>query len=131
MILHFELFLRVLTFLKNYFKNGISIYCYLGKDASDAEIYNAGRRVSLSGGKYEQSSQYTAANGLTVTSTCAAYSCYYLARLFDRTYSAGSCDFFYAQCSSATLTTDLGKSTFVNHIRLYPYCSSASDFKVK
>lgn len=101
----------------------------------DDEIPNGGRLLDLSGGSPSRSQTYTAPNGVSVTSSCALYPCYSsgcyscqvwaIAHLFDQVLSTGRCDFYLSNCQSTRLTVDLKKSTFINHIRLYPYCSGA------
>ena len=110
-----------------------------GQQSLDDEIPNAGRLLDLSGGSRDQSTTYTAPNGMTVTSSCGlnqnycTWHCsgicadYALAHLFDQSFSKSSClGFFLSNCHYTQLTVDLKSSLFINHIRVYPYCGSTS-----
>jgi len=106
-----------------------------GQRSLDDEIPNGGRLLDLSGGSASRSQTYTAPNGVTVTSSCGLYPCYShgcyscqvyaIAHLFDQSLSTSSCDSYLSNCQYTRLTFDLKKSLFINHIRLYPYCSGA------
>ena len=113
-----------------------------GQRAADDEVLNEGVRLDMSGGNFDRSTTYSAAIGVTITSSCGIYSClarpscpacqeYVLAHLFDQTFSSGSCSYFRSHCASTKITMDLKRSLFINHIRIYPYCSGTlSDFRV-
>lgn len=115
-----------------------------GQRSLDDEIPNAGRLLDLSGGTRDQYTTYTALNGMTVTSSCGlnqnhctwlcSGSCpdYALAHLFDQSFSKSNClGFFLSRCHYTQLTVNLKSSLFINHIRVYPYCSSTpANFRV-
>lgn len=116
-----------------------------GQQALDSEIHNSGYRLDLSGGNIDRSKTYTAANGITVTSSCSIYChpgsyctpprgvCYHysLSYLFHQKFTSSICDYYLAACTQPKLTFDFKKLYFVNHIRVYPLCSSGmADFKV-
>ena len=131
-----------------YLKHMLSNYTILridnkGQQALDSEIHNSGYRLDLSGGTMDRSTIYTAASGVTVTSSCGIYcysycsppitSCHYysLAYLFHQRFSSSACYYYLAACTHPKLTFDFKKEYFVNHIRVYPLCSSGmADFKV-
>ena len=109
-----------------------------GQRSLDDEIPNNGRLLDLSGGSPSRSQTYTAPNGVTVTSSCSLYPCgcysctpchscqvWAIAHLFDQVLSTGECDFYLSNCQYTKLTFDLKASMFINHIRLYPYCTGA------
>jgi len=110
------------------------------KTLSDS-IPNEGVKLELSGGKVDLSQSYTSPSGVTVTTDCAVRYCghihchncgpfYSLAYLFDQAYTVGACDAFQSNCASTNLVIDLKKVEFVNHIRVYPLCTTRTDFKV-
>lgn len=114
-----------------------------GQRSLDDDIPNAGRLLDLSGGNIDQSTSYRAPNGMTVTSSCSlkqsscrnpCYNCrdYAMAYLFDQSFSTTSCvGYFLSNCRYTKLTVDLKKSLFINHVRVYPYCSGTRpNFKV-
>ena len=104
-----------------------------GQRSLDDEIPNSGRLLDLSGGSPSRSQSYTAPNGVTVVSSCSLRYCYpchscqewAIAHLFDQVLSTGACDTYLSNCQYTKLTFDLKKSMFINHVRLYPYCSGA------
>ena len=112
-----------------------------GQEAKDNRIENDGYRLDISGGNRDRAGVYTAASGVTVTTSCGIRSCdkncpscqrFALAHLFDETYSAQDCHSFSSHCTSTKLTFNLRRSVFINHIRVYPICNShRSRFKVQ
>ena len=106
-----------------------------GQKSLDDEIPNGGQLLDLSGSSPSRSQSYTAPNGMTVTSGCSLYVCNHygcesckdwaIAHLFDHGLSTSRCHSYLSHCQYTKLTFDLKTSLFVNHIRLYPYCSGA------
>ena len=107
-----------------------------GQRSLDDEIPNGGRLLDLSGSTPSRSQTYVAPNGVTVTSSCPLYTCnpwnrcnrcqdWAIAHLFDQALSTNRCDSYRSNCRYAKLTFDFKKSLFINHIRLYPYCSGS------
>lgn len=110
------------------------------KSLSD-RIPNEGVKLELSGGNFDGSKRYTSPSGVTVTTSCALRGCvgshchhcgryYSLSYLFQQRYTAGVCESFQSNCASTNLVFDLKQLKFVNHIRVYPLCSTRTDFKV-
>ena len=106
-----------------------------GQKSLDDEIPNGGRLLDLSGSSPSRSQSYTAPNGVTVTSGCSLYVCnnyvcescqdWAIGHLFDHGLSTSRCHSYLSRCQYTKLTFDLKTSLFLNHIRLYPYCSGA------
>lgn len=96
-------------------------------------IRNEGRRISTSGGSYS-STTYTTPSGITVLISAPYYAPWYsryhfpLSRLFDGNLNTR----FITLSKRPTLTIDLKRTVFVNHVRIYPACSSGpAKFKVR
>ncbi|XP_070535283.1 uncharacterized protein [Ptychodera flava] len=105
-----------------------------GRSAVWDEIENIGQRLDLTGGSYSASPTYTAANGITVTSSHNHYSSNSLATLFDQTMNSVTGQYFLTRphynTQTVTLTFDLKSSHFVNTVRVYPLCQYKTEFKI-
>ena len=110
------------------------------KSLSD-RILNEGVKLELSGGVTDNTQRYTSASGVTVTTGCVLHSCadgnchscryYSLAHLFDQTYTSAACETFQSNCRTTNLVFDLKQLFFVNHIRVYPLCTTRTDILVR
>jgi hypothetical protein len=96
-------------------------------------IRNEGRRVSISGGSNSRQ-VYTVPDGVTVSSSTAYYTGpyphyypYNIGRMFDGNINTR----FITTATRPRLSIDLKGVVFVNHVRIYPACSSGpAKFKV-
>lgn len=98
-------------------------------------IITSSVKIDLSGGTGGASSQsvYTAPNGVVATSTASTYSngnLYYMAYMFNGTYTASSTDYWLTNSNgNQTLTFDftsggIASGKEINQISVYPYTRS-------
>ncbi|XP_071506021.1 uncharacterized protein [Diadema antillarum] len=112
-----------------------------GRRPVTKEIENIGRRLNMDGGAKSKSRFYSAPSGVTVTSTVSAFDdhrthtddqFYFLAYLFDQTFSNDARSYYRSDYSSSSpvLTFDLGQVFFVNFLRVHVACAVPSSFRV-